>query len=81
MTRYERVKIDTGLKQFVLQNFERPEACRNLEQVRFYIRELCLKIEQLQNEFTYVPEAAYSLLTQYNGIQNRLLPKEQNTLS
>jgi hypothetical protein len=81
VTRYEKLKIESDLKQFARQHFEKPEACRNLEQVRFYIRELCLKIEDLEKQFNYVPEMAYSLLTQYNEVQNRLLPQGQKALS
>jgi hypothetical protein len=81
VTRYEKLKIDSDLRQFARQHFEKPEACRNLDQVRFYIRELCLKIEEFERLHRYVPETAYSLLTQYNEVQNRLLPREQKAVS
>ncbi|HPM32157.1 MAG TPA: hypothetical protein PLJ60_17625 [Chryseolinea sp.] len=76
MTDYERKKIEMELKSFTSKNFERPADCRNLEQIRFYVRELCLKIEALEDQYRYVPECAYSLLAQYNAKQNSLLHVE-----
>lgn len=76
MTPYERKKLEMELKQFTINNFDKPMQCKNLEQVRFYIRELCAKIEELELRFNYVPEFAYSLLAQYNARQNTLLQKD-----
>jgi hypothetical protein len=73
MTDFEKAKLDVALKDFTLRNFEKPNECRNLEQIRFYIRELCLKIEEYETRFHYVPDCAYALLTQYNRAQNSLL--------
>lgn len=76
MTDYERKKIEMELKAFTSRNFERPAECQNLEQIRFYVRELCLKIEELEDQFKYVPDWAYVLLAQYNAKQNTLLQLE-----
>jgi len=76
MTDYERKKIEMELRAFTSRNFERPSECRNLEQIRFYVRELCLKIEELEDQFEYVPSWAYTLLSQYNAKQNTLLHVE-----
>ena len=76
MTDYEQQKIEMELRVFTSRNFERPSECRNLEQIRFYVRELCLKIEELEDQFKYVPNWAYSLLAQYNAKQNTLLHME-----
>jgi hypothetical protein len=73
MTDYERARLDGALKEFTSRNFEKPNKCRNLDQIRYYIRELCLKIEEYETRFQYVPEWAYVLLTQYNGVQNSYL--------
>lgn len=73
MTPYEVKKLEMEIKQFTARNFEKPAACKNLEQVRFYVKELCAKIEELEKQFNYVPECAYALLAQYNARQNSLL--------
>jgi len=73
MSDYERKKVEMELKSFTSRNFVRPSECRNLEQIRFYVRELCLKIEELEGKFNYVPNSAYSLLSQYNSRQNAIL--------
>ena len=73
MSDYERKRIETDLKAFTSRNFEKPSECRNLDQIRFYVRELCLKIEELESQFHYVPQWAYSLLAQYNSRQNTMI--------
>jgi hypothetical protein len=73
MTDYEKTKLDVALKEFTSRNFEKPNNCKNLGQIRYYIRELCLKIEEYETRFQYVPESAYSLLSQYNLVQNSLI--------
>jgi hypothetical protein len=73
MTPAEQWQIETNLKAFTFRNFERPADCKNLEQIRFYVRELCLKIEELESKFSYVPQWAYTLLAQYNARQNAIL--------
>jgi hypothetical protein len=76
MSEFEKKKIEMELKAFTTNNFERPNACRNPEQVRFYIHELCSKIEELRNSFNYVPDSAYALLAQYTARQNSFVYKE-----
>lgn len=73
MTNYEKACMDVAFRDFTLRNFEKPNECQNPEQLRYYVRELCLKIEEYENQFHYVPEWAYSLLSQYNQKQNSLL--------
>lgn len=73
MSEFERKKIEVEFKIFTSKNFERPSDCRNLEQIRFYVRELCQKIEELEGRFNYVPNWAYVLLAQYNARQNGML--------
>lgn len=73
MSEYERKKLEVDLKAFAARNFIKPSECRNLEQIRFYVRELCLKIEEFENRFNYVPGYAYTLLAQYNSRQNGII--------
>ena len=73
MSEFEKKHIELELKSFTSKNFVRPSECRNIDQVRFYIQELCVKIEEYKRRFNYVPNTAYSLLSQYNTKQNTLL--------
>jgi hypothetical protein len=73
MTDYEKTKLAVALAEFTTRNFEKPAKCKNLGQIRYYIRELCLKIEEYESKFQYVPEQAYVLLSQYNLVQNSLI--------
>jgi hypothetical protein len=76
MTDIERKEIELDLKAFTSRNFVKPSDCRNLEQIRFYIKELCQKIEELEGRFNYAPQWAYTLLAQYNSQQNSLIHVE-----
>lgn len=76
MSEYERKRLEMDLKSFASRNFEKPSECRNLDQIRFYVQELCLKIEEYQKQFNYVPSWAYGLLAQYNAMQNCMLDRE-----
>lgn len=76
MTITDRRKVELELRSFTSRNFESPSACRNLDQIRFYVQELCGKIEEYQNRFNYVPNWAYSLLAQYNARQNSMIHLE-----
>ena len=75
MTHVDRKKVESELNAFALRNFEKPADCKDLEQIRFYVRELCLKIEELERRFEYVPSSAYKLLAQYNSRQNSIINK------
>jgi hypothetical protein len=70
---FDRKKVDSELSNFTSRNFEKPADCKDLEQIRFYVRELCLKIEELEKRFEYVPGTAYTLLAQYNSKQNSII--------
>jgi hypothetical protein len=76
MTEYERKKIEMELKIFTSKNFEKPANCKNSEQIRFYVKELCDKIQELEHRFNYVPNWAYALLAQYNTVQNTMINVE-----
>lgn len=71
MEELERRKIHLELKMFTFRNFEKPSACKNPEQIRFYVSALAMKIEALEKQFNYAPDWAYRLLAQYNDLQNR----------
>lgn len=70
---YEQKKIEMELRAFTSKNFEKPANCRNLEQIRFYIKELSRKIEEIESKCNYAPEWAYAMLAQYNARQNSFL--------
>jgi hypothetical protein len=76
MSEFEKKHLEVELKNFTSRNFVRPAECTNLEQIRFYIGELCAKIEHYKKRFNYVPNTAYSLLSQYNSKQNALLYRD-----
>jgi hypothetical protein len=76
MSNFERKKLELDLRNFAARNFESPSNCRNIDQIRFYVRELCLKIEEYESRFNFVPSSAYSLLAQYNLVQNQLIRVE-----
>ena len=80
MPSVDRKKIESELNAFALRNFETPGDCKDLEQIRFYIRELCVKIEDLEKRFEYVPHSAYKLLAQYNQKQNSIINKDLDNL-
>ena len=76
MSEFEKKQLELDLKNFTSRNFVKPAECRNLEQIRFYISELCVKIEEYKKRFDYVPNTAYYLLSQYNSKQNTLLYRD-----
>lgn len=69
-------QIDLMLRSFAHRHLEKPDACRNAGQIRFYVQELAQKIEEFERQFHYVPVWAYGLLAQYNAAYNRLVHKE-----
>ncbi|MBL6448868.1 hypothetical protein JMN32_21325 [Fulvivirga sp. 29W222] len=73
MSEFEKRKLDEQFSSFARRNFEKPKRCKNLEQIRFYIKELSSEVENLKLRFNYVPNSAYALLAQYNSIQNSML--------
>jgi hypothetical protein len=73
MSYYEKRKLEIDLRNFTNRNFEKPTDCKNAAQISFYVSELCAKIEEYERRFNYVPAWAYSLLTQYTVVQNRLV--------
>jgi len=76
MSEFERTKLEIDLRNFTSRNFIRPSDCRNITQIQFYVRELCLKIDEYESRFSYVPAWAHSLLAQYNLVQNKLVQVE-----
>lgn len=76
MSEFEKKHLEWELRRFTSRNFVPPPECRNLDQIRFYINELCVKIQDYKRRFNYVPTSAYSLLSQYNSKQNTLLYRD-----
>ena len=76
MSGYERNKIELELRISITKNLKKPSECNNLDQIRFYVAELCSKIQELKDKCNYVPDWAYTLLAQYNDKQNLMLYAE-----
>ncbi|MBX2893992.1 MAG: hypothetical protein KF763_01020 [Cyclobacteriaceae bacterium] len=76
MSEFEKKKLESDFRNFTSRNFERPTDCRNIDQIRYYVRELCNKIAEYEQRFNYVPHWAYTLLAQYNSAHNSLLHKD-----
>ena len=75
MNRFEQKKLDVEFARFTKMNFDKPQHCRNIDQIRYYMNELSEKIQELKRSFNYVPTSAHVLLSQYNAAQNRLIHK------
>ena len=75
MTRFEQKKLDVEFSRFTKMNFDKPQKCQSIGQIRYYMNELSEKINELKNSFNYVPSSAHILLSQYNAEQNRLIYK------
>jgi hypothetical protein len=73
MSQFEQSQIETELRKFAERNFESPAKCKNPEQIRYYVKELCTKINEYESRFNFVPSLAYSLLAQYNQVQNQMV--------
>ena len=76
MSEFEKNNLEIDLRNFTSRNFVRPGDCRNITQIQFYVRELCLKIDEYESRFNYVPGWAYGMLAQYTLVQNRLVHVE-----
>lgn len=75
MTRFEQKKIDVEFSKFAQMNFDKPQNCRNIGQIRYYMDELTSKMKELRSSFNYVPDSAHAMLAQYNNAQNRIILK------
>ena len=73
MNDYYRKRSEIEWKDFIHSNFEKPSACRNLEQIRYYIHEITHRIAAEKKVNGYVPDWAYTILAQYNEAQNKIL--------
>jgi len=75
MTRFEEKKLEQEFNKFTRMNFDKPQRCRSIGQIRYYMQELTDKIYEFKNSFNHVPGSAYTLMSQYNAAQNRLIHK------
>ena len=75
MTRFEQKKLDVEFTRFTKMNFDKPQKCRSIGQIRYYMDELNAKMRELKEAFNYVPGSAHVLMSQYNAAQNRLIHK------
>ncbi len=76
MEDFNQKQLDLEWETFTNRNFVKPTECRNLDQIRNYISQLCLQIEDSKKRFNYVPNTAYFLLAQYNSRQNTMLYRD-----
>lgn len=75
MTRYQEKKLEQEFTKFAKMNFDNPQKCKSIGQIRYYMQELTDKINEFKSSFKFVPAAAYTLLSQYNAAQNKLIYK------
>ena len=75
MTRFEQKKLDSEFNRFTKMNFDKPQKCTSIGQIRYYMKELEDRIVFLKHSVKYVPNAAYALMSQYNAAQNKLIHK------
>ena len=73
MTNFEKKKLQFEFARFAKMNFEKPCNCKDVQQVGYYIQELSAKIEELQDQWGYVPDMAYTLLDQYNQLHRKMV--------
>ena len=73
MSNYEKKQLEKEFSKFTKRNFEAPRRCKNQDQIRYYVKELSLKMEEFKKRFNYVPQQAYTLLSQYNSLQNQMV--------
>lgn len=76
MSEFEKRRLNREFELFANKNFENPRRCRNLDQIRYYVQELSGKVDEFKKKYNYVPDNAYSLLAQYNSLQNTMLLAE-----
>ena len=75
MTRFQEKKLEQEFNKFAKMNFDKPQKCRNIDQIRYYMHELTEKINEFKASFKFVPVSAHTLLSQYNAAQNKLIHK------
>ena len=75
MTRFQEKKLEQDFNKFAKMNFDKPQKCRSIGQIRYYMQELTDKISEFKASFKFVPAAAYTLLSQYNAAQNKMIHK------
>jgi len=73
-------KTDTEINNGVSPNAEIQSSFKNVEEIRFYVRDLCFKIEELENRFDYVPASSYNLLAKYHTLQDSSTEKNFHTI-
>lgn len=71
-----RKLIEQDFNRFTNKNLKKPAKCRNIDQIRSYIHQLSIKIEEFRLRFDYVPGSAYILLSEYNAYQNSILHRK-----
>jgi len=73
-------KVGHDISDKMSSNADMPSSFKNVEEIRFYVRDLCFKIEELENIFDYVPASSYNLLAKYHTLQDSSTEKRFNTI-
>lgn len=69
-------RINKEFNNFVKKEILKPEKCKNLEQIRFYVNGLAQMIKGFQHKYDFVPDTAYGILDRFNKAQNRIIFKD-----
>ena len=76
MVNEKHIFNEEEFRDFANKNFDPPKSCKNLGQVKFYIDELHQIIEELSTKFNKVPNSAFTLLSDYTFVQNKIINGE-----
>ncbi|MCA6078859.1 hypothetical protein [Fulvivirga sedimenti] len=77
MNSKDKIRVDLQFDRFYQRHFDAPPACRNIDQVRFYLGELVRKIEEYKESYEYVPVKALALLAKYKQLYNRMVHSDK----
>ena len=76
---FEQLEIE--FLTFTSRHFEKPEECRNVGQVQFYIKELYIKIGEFNGAHHFIPKAALMLLGEYKTVRKKLIHRPKAHLA
>ena len=69
-------KVEMDFDLFVNKNFEPPEHCKNLGQIKYYLDELYLAIESFNKSGEQVPLKVFILISQYTEVAKQLAQEQ-----
>jgi hypothetical protein len=65
--------VEREFRKFAKTTLVSPRKCKKIEQTRYNIHELHMKINELREKFNYVPDDARLLFNEYQVIQDRMV--------